>query len=251
MDMPTEDTPAAAYLAKSAYTVSRVAVDKQAKGLEQGLENAHVQLKKSLRDKEDLEEVEQKKTAVLDAGDSDCDDHIESFELGLLAVVKKDRADDRYRRYIKVGLRDITTAEPRKEEPKLVGQMLEAMAEDAAKADAELAPLLAASMPKLTASREQVVKADEQLTTTETELAFLEDMTIPSLMATWRAEYKKLEGALTTVYPTNAKKVDRFFKPFRKPRRTKKTAGSAATPAAAPPAAAPPAAAPPAVPPVP
>jgi hypothetical protein len=41
-------------------------------------------------------------------------------------------------------------------------------------------------------------------------------------MAAWRDEYKKLEAALITVYPSNPKRVARCFKPFRKNRKVYK-----------------------------
>lgn len=221
MEMPGEDTSPKAYPSKSAYTVSRVAADPKAAGLEKGLQAAHVEIKKALREQEDLEEEVQKKSAILDARDNDCDEDIGGFELGLLAVVNRNREAPKYRRYFPEGLREVTTAEPREEEPEIVGQMLKAMAED--QGDPELGPLVAIWLPKLTASRAKVIAASEELGVVETQLTFLNEKTLPALMATWRTEYKTLEGQLTTVYASNPKKVDRFFKPFRKPRKGKKT----------------------------
>jgi hypothetical protein len=229
MEMPGEDTPAEAYLSKSAYTIARVAADPKVAALEKGVETSHAQLKKALRDREDLQESVQRKMAVLDAADTGCDDDIGGFELGLLGLVQKNREAPKYRRYFAYGLREVTTAEPRQEEPELVRQMLIAMDED--KADSDLGPLVAVWSPKLTASRNKVIAADEDLTTLEKDLAFLTDKTIPSLMAAWRTEYKKLEGALTTAYADNPKKVDRFFKPFRKRRKDKKQPEGPSTPA--------------------
>jgi hypothetical protein len=234
MEMPTEDTPPQAYLPKSAYATARVAADPRTAGLEKGLAIVHAQLKQAIRDHEDQKEGVQNKTASLDALDNGCDDDIEGFELGLLGVVSKDRKHPKYQRYFPEGLREITTAEPRKEEPGMVAQMIKAMAEDAT--DPELAPLVGVFQSRLVASRQKVVDADKELAGIETDLAFLEDKTIPSLMADWRVEYKKLEGALTTVFASNAKKVDRFFKPFRHRGKTKKKPASppAITPAAPP-----------------
>lgn len=234
MEMPHEDTPAEAYLPKSSYTTARVAADPKTAGLEKPLEEKHELLKKAIRDGEDLRETEQKKSAVLDARDNDCDEDIEAYQLGLMAAVKKNLGSPKYTRYFKGGLREVTQAEPRQEEPELVGQMLAAMDED--KKDPEIGSAVVTFLPKLTASRDKVLEADKDLSTVEKELAFLEDKTIPALMAAWREEYKKLEGALTTVYPSDAKKVDRFFKPFRKRGKTaKKAAAPNVTPPVVPP----------------
>jgi hypothetical protein len=234
MEMPTADTPAAAYLPRSAYTIAHVAAVKKTAGLEKGLAGAHDALKKALRHREDLEEEEEKKSAVLDARGDECDADIEGFELGLLALVGKARSDKRYVRYFKNGLRGITEAEPRKAKPELVGQMLDAMNED--ESDPELGPLVAMYQSKLIASRDGVVAADQDLGATEKEIAYLEDKALPALMVAWQEEYKKLQAALTTVFPTNPKRVDRFFKAFRKRSKpAKKAAPATPTPPPAPP----------------
>jgi hypothetical protein len=230
MEMPVEDTPPKAYPPRSAYTIARVAADPQTKGLESALETAHVALQQALRNGEDLEYEEQKKTAVLDTKDEHNDDDVEGFELSLLAHVKKNRNDPRYIRYFPNGLREITTADPRKEGRERIEQMLETMAQDAA--DASLGPLVAVWAPKIKTSLDEVIAADESLVETEKALAFLNEKTIPALMATWRNEYKKLEGALTGVYASNPKKVDRFFKPFRRRQKTNKKAETKPVPVA-------------------
>jgi len=230
MEMPGEDTPATAYLPRSTYTIARVAADPHTKGLESSLESAHVALQQALRQGEDLEYDEQKKTAVLDAKDEHNDDEIEGFELALLAHVKKNRNDPQYIRYFANGLRDITTADPRKEGRDQIEQMLETMTKD--ETDPSLGPLVAIWAPKIKASHDQVITADESLTETEKALAFLNEKTIPALMATWRSEYKKLEGALTGVYASNPKKVARFFKPFRRRQKTSKKAEAPSAPVA-------------------
>jgi len=140
--------------------------------------------------------------------------------LQLLGAVKKNRDNPQYRRYFKDGLRAVTMAEPRKEEPELVADILGCMAED--KNDPEIGEVVTAWLPKLTASRAKVVAADEALSLVEKALANLEDKKIPALMATWREEYKKLEGALLTIYPTNPKRVRRFFIAFRRSRKPAK-----------------------------
>ncbi|MDC3962119.1 hypothetical protein KEG38_50340 [Polyangium jinanense] len=221
MEMPPEDTPPEAYLPRSAYSIARVAADPKTAGLELALAAIHVDFKKILRDREDHEEEVEKRSAVLDARDNELDEDIGGFELGLLALVTKNRGDARYRRYFPEGLRQVTTAEPRKEEPELVGDMLDSMTEDMN--DPELGSLVATWAPKISNSRSKVLAASENLALTEKELALLNDKRIPALMAAWRTEYKKLEGQLTAVYASNPKMVDRFFKPFRKRSKAKKT----------------------------
>lgn len=220
MDMPTADTPAEAYLPRSAYSISRVAADSKASGREAGLDTAHLNLRAVLRERDDLLEEEQKKSALHDAADEFVDDDIEAFELHLLGAVKKDRDNPKYRRYFPSGLRAITQAEPRKEEPELVGDMLDCMAED--ENDVDIGAVVTMWKPKLTASRAKVLAAHETLTIVEKALANLEEKKIPALMAAWREEYKKLEGALVTIYPSHSKRVARFFKPFRKNRKVSK-----------------------------
>lgn len=222
MEMPGEDTPPIAYLPRSTYTIARVAADPQTKGLESSLESAHVALQQALRQGEDLEYEEQKKTAVHDAKDEHNDDNIEGFELALLAHVKKNRNDPQYIRYFPNGLREITAADPRKEGRDRIEQMLETMTKD--EADASLGPLVAIWAPQIKTAFGEVKTADDSLTETEKALAFLNEKTIPALMATWRTEYKKLEGALTGVYASNPKKVARFFKPFRRRQKANKKA---------------------------
>ena len=53
MEKPREDTPAADYLPRSAFTVSAVAADGEVIGRETGLAKVHDDLKKSLRALED------------------------------------------------------------------------------------------------------------------------------------------------------------------------------------------------------
>ncbi len=230
MEMPVEETPPLAYLPRSAYSIARVAADPQTKGLESALETAHGALQQALRNGADLEYEEQKKTAVLDTKDEHNDDDVEGFELSLLAHVKKNRNDPQYVRYFADGLRDITTADPRKEGRERIEQMLETMAQD--ETDAALGPVVAVWAPKIRTSLDEVIAANESLIETEKAIAFLNEKTIPALMATWRIEYKKLEGALTSVYASNPKKVDRFFKPFRRRPKTNKKAETTPAPVA-------------------
>jgi len=227
MDMPTTETPPEAYLPRSAYTIARVAANPKTAGQEAGLEAVHTNLRAALRERDDLLEQEQKKAAVHDVADDDVDDDIEGYELHLLGAVKKNREAPKYRRYFKDGLRAITMAEPRKEEPELVADMLVCMAED--KNDPEIGEVVTSWLPKLTASRLKVVAADDALTAIEKALANLEEKKIPALMAAWREEYKKLEGTLVTIYPSNPKRVSRCFKAFLKNRKASKPQ-SAGTP---------------------
>lgn len=238
MEMPTEDTAPEAYLPRSAYTVARVAADRKTKGNEKDLAKVHKDLKEALRKWDDLAEEVQGKSAVFDAADLDCDDTIRTYELGLYGVVEKNRDDPRYRRYFPNGLREVTEAEPRKEEPARVGQILDAMEEDKSKPELELEPLILQHQSKIAAARDAVVLAEENLAKSEKTLAYLSDVTIPTLMAEWRKRYKELEGMLTKVFATNTRRVDRFFKQFRSRSTKKKAAGPVVTtPPATPPAA--------------
>jgi hypothetical protein len=221
MEMPNADTPAEAYLPRSAYTIARTAADAKTAGLEQRLAGKHADLKVALRHREDLLELLQEHIAVLDVADGDCDSAVEGFELHLLAIVKKDRDSLTYRRYFNRGLRDVTKAEPRKEEPEIIADLLDAMDED--KNDLELGDLIAQWQPNLANSRAKVIAADEALTITEKALARLNEQQLPELMAGWREEYKKLAGDLTAVYAGTPKAVSRFFKPFRKARKSSKS----------------------------
>jgi hypothetical protein len=220
MDMPSADTSPEAYLPRSAYTIARVAADPDTAGLEKNLAAKHADLKAALREREDVLEQLQKDAALLDVGDGHCDAAVEGFELHLLGIVKKDREHLTYRRYFNNSLRDVTKAEPRKEEPEIIADLLDAMNDD--KDDEEVAPAVAQWQPKLAAARAKVMAADEALTITEKTLAQLNDHTLPALMAAWCDEYKKLEDALTAVFVSNPKAVGRFFKAFRKSRKASK-----------------------------
>ncbi len=61
-------------------------------------------------------------------------------------------------------------------------------------------------------------------------LGQLDDAKLPILMTTWREEYKRLEAALMAAYPEDAKRVARFFKPFRRNRKRAKSETPAPTP---------------------
>lgn len=220
MDMPSADTSPEAYLPRSAYTIARVGADGDVAGAEHALAAVHAQLKAALREREDLLEQLHKDSAVLDAADGDCDAAVEGFELHLLGIVQKDRESLTYRRYFNRGLRDVTKAEPRKEEPEIILDLLDAMKDD--QNDLELAPAIELWQPRLAAARARVIAADEALTMTEKALSRLNEHTLPDLMAAWREEYKKVEGALTTAFASRPKMVNRFFKAFRKPRKSSK-----------------------------
>lgn len=228
MDMPTVDTAAEAYIPKSAYTNARVGADPKTAGREVGLATVHTNLVALLRHRDDLRELEQKNSALLDAADEAVDDDVEGFELHLLGAVKKNRDNPKYRRYFPDGLRAVTTADARKEEPEIVAAMLETMAED--ENDSDIGEAVRTWKPKLSASHARVIAADETLTTTEKALTTVEDVKLPALLANWRDEYKKLEGALMMVYSTDSKRVARFFKAFRKNRKVSKPQTPTPTP---------------------
>ncbi|MBK9260313.1 MAG: hypothetical protein IPM54_10800 [Polyangiaceae bacterium] len=157
MEMPMADTSADAYLPKSTYTVSRVAADPKTAGLEA----VHTSIKTTLRERDDLEEQAQKKAALLDADDEACDDIVEEFELHLLGAVKKNRDNLKYKRYFADGLRAVTAAESREEEPKIVADILESMAED--ENDPEIGAVVTQWKSKLAAARAKVIAMVESL----------------------------------------------------------------------------------------
>lgn len=217
MDMPTEDTPARAYLPRSAYTIARVAAHPKTAGLENGLRAAHGNLKTALRQFEDLEEQEEEKSALFDVADEVCDDDVAGFELHLLAAVKKNRDNVKYARYFKNGLRSVTQAEARDEEPDMVETIVNNLANDTS--DAEIGSVATQWQGKLATSLGHVVTAERNLGAAEDSREQAKQTTIPALMAAWREEYKKLEGALINAYPNDPKRIARFFKPFRKNRK--------------------------------
>lgn len=221
MDMPTEDTPARAYLPRSAYTIARVAANPKTAGLESGLRTAHGNLKNALRQFEDLEEQEEEKSALFDFADEVCDVDVEGFELHLLAAVNKNRDHVKYARYFKNGLRSVTQAEARDEEPALVETIVHNLANDSQ--DAEIGAVATQWQSKLVASRDHVVSAEKNLGLAEDASEQAKQTTIPALMAAWREEYKKMEGTLINAYPNDPKRVTRFFKPFRKTRKRAKS----------------------------
>jgi hypothetical protein len=228
MEMPSQDTPADAYLTRSNYSIARVAADAKAAGNESALESAHSQLLNGLREQEDLEAQVQRKEALFDAADEALDDDVEEFELHLLGAVKKNRDNPKYRRYFKDGLRAVTTAEARQQEPKLVSDMLQSMTEDAN--DPVIGAIVTTWLPKMTASRNNVIAAEAALTTAENSLNTVKNQKVPALMAIWREKYKELEGKLLVVFADNPKRVARFFKPFRKNRASSKSPTSPTPP---------------------
>lgn len=220
MDMPTVETPAEAYLPRSAYSIARVAADGRAGGNETGLETAHGHLLAGVRERVDLLEQVQRKAALFDAADEALDDDIEGFELHLLGAVKKNRDNPKYRRYFRDGLRAVTQAEPRDEEPEIVARFLQMMAEDAN--DPEIGLIVSMWHSRVSASRAKVIVAEEALALADKALANVETQKLPALMAAWREEYKKLEGKLLIIYASEPKRVGRFFKPFRRNRKITK-----------------------------
>lgn len=228
MDMPTPETPAAAYLPHSAYTTARVAADPKTTGRQSALATAHANLKAALLQRDELKETEQHKIALLDMADDAADTDIEGFQLHLLAALGKNRDHVKYLRYFRDGLRAVTTAEPRKEEPEIVDDMIALMIED--DHDPEIGAVVQQWRPKLERSLENVIAADEALTLVQKALGQLDDAKLPMLMTSWREEYKRVEAALMTVYPEDSKRVARFFKPFRRNRKRPKSETPAPTP---------------------
>ncbi|APR79330.1 Hypothetical protein A7982_04677 [Minicystis rosea] len=228
MERAREETSAESRLKRSAFTTAGVGADDDVAGREQGLATIHATVKKAVRSRDDLAEEVQKKEAILTVKDRACDATIEDFELRLLALVRKDRNDPRYRRYFPAGLRSITQADMRDEEPDMVADMLKSMAEDAA--DPLIGALVSEARPKLSAKLADVETADAALTALEKDLAYLEEKTLPALLATWDDEYKKLHGVLVTAFPRDPARVESYFKPFRKSRAKAKKPVTPSTP---------------------
>lgn len=226
-DMPDDDTTAAAYLKRSAFTCAAVFADDSTRGLEKGLRGAHDNLKGAVRLLEDKREDEQKQLADVGQLDLKTDRGVNELVVRLLAMLNKNFDHPTYRRYVPGSVRDITQAEPRKEEPKKVADILTLLEEDKAKPG--LDKLAAEFIPRLTQSNADVIAADVKLAALEAEIEHLEEKTIPALMVDWEVEYRKLEAALTGVWPLEPDRVQRCFKAFRKKKKKAKAAGAGGT----------------------
>jgi hypothetical protein len=223
-DMPDDDTTAAAYLKRSAFTCAAVFADESVRGLENGLQGVHGKLKGAVRLLEDKREDEQRQLAVVGQLDLKTDKGVNELAGRLILLVNKNYEHPTYRRYVPGSVRDVTQAEARKEEPKKVADILKLLDEDKLKPG--LDKLAAEFIPRLTQSNADVIAADAALQILEAEIEHLDEKTIPALMVEWEVEYKKLEAALTTAWPLEADRVQRCFKPFRKKKKKAKAAGA-------------------------
>jgi hypothetical protein len=217
MEKPTEDTTPGACLKRSAFTCSAVAADPQIAGQEQGLQAAHDLLKQGVRDHEDLLETVQKQLAILVGLDRQCDAVVKAFELQLYGAVNKNRKDPLYVRYFPFGLRDVTEADMRTEEPVKVEEIIKALAEDAGKP--VIGALATDFLPKLTAALAAVEGGDTKLTAAEQDAAYAVSKTLPGLVVDWTGAYVKLHGAIEAAFPYDAPRVESYFQPFRKTRK--------------------------------
>ncbi|APR83921.1 Hypothetical protein A7982_09270 [Minicystis rosea] len=216
VQMPEDDTTPVEVLKRSAFTCAAVFADESVRGKEKGLRGAHAALRGTVRALEDLRETEQEKSAVLTQLDGVVDRLVNELAGRLLLLVDKDYEHPLYRRYVPGSVRDITQADMRVEEPARVAEIVKLLTEDEDKPG--IGPLATEMAPRLQAANERVLAAEKDLAATESEAAHLEKNVIPALLVTWRTEYKTLEAALTAAWPLDSSRVQRCFKPFRKPK---------------------------------
>lgn len=217
MEKPNKDTPSSAYLDHSAFTTAGVAADPEVAGIETGLAVQHVALKQHVRSLEDLEEEKQRRRAVLVRKDMGCDRLLRQFELRLYALVDKKRNDPLYRRYFEDGLRDVTEANMRTEQPEKVKTIIKSLGEDVQKPG--IGPLATEFMPSLQAALAEVEAAGAALSEIEQQVAYLSDRTIPECKALWTDDYVKLHGELKVRLPRDPARVESYFYPFKKERK--------------------------------
>lgn len=227
MENPHPDTPNAALLKNGAFSIAAVQADEDTAGMESEFEQANIALLTALRQREDLElqlEKAEGKLAQADHGRKGVDKAIKDFELALLALVNKSRKDTRYQRYMAGGLQQITEAHMRNAQPAEVKQLLKKMGEDqaAAETDAELKDLLAAHIPRIQAGQNKVDTALQVLGGLEDAEDDLRDITLPGLRQAWISKRQVLYAALLTKFPNDVARVEAYFKPFSKPRKTPK-----------------------------
>jgi len=242
MERADENTTPAACLKRSAFTCSAVYADESVRGLEKPLRVSHVDMKAAVRSLEDLREDEQGKLAVLVQLDGKVDKVVNEFVGRLLLLVNKNYDDPLYRRYVPGSVRDITQADMRTQEPLLVADIVKLLGEDQAKPG--IGALATEFVSQLQAANDAVISAEKDLAQTEAEANHLDKKTLPALVATWSDEYVKLHAALTAAWPKDPDRVERCFKPFRKPSKKPKPAAAPNAPVSpsGPSAAAPPAA---------
>lgn len=241
MEKPTVDVPVHSYREHAAFTVAAVAADPEVAGMEQGLLGAHLLLKQEQRAFEDQEEEVQRKLAVFKRNDGACDDVLRDFELHLFALVKKDRDDPRYRRYIKTNLRALTEAEPRKTEPTIVAAIIVSLTED--EQSPSMGTLAQQFRPRFESTLADVQTAEQELSAAEAVMIHMRDQKVVAAKTSWIDEYVKLHGAIRGIFPRDPGRVESYFLRFRKDRKKadEVTNGAAPQPPAPPSPPAPPA----------
>lgn len=235
MENPREDIPNRTLVKNGAFTVAAVQADDEVAGTVAAFELANSNLLSALRQQEDLELDVRKAEAKLDQADrgrKGLDKAIQRFELALLGLVDKNRKDPRYQRYLEDGLRDITEADIRMEQPKKTKRLLALMNEDMASSpDQELKDLLNAHAPVIQAALARVQSAETALGALEDALDMLEEVTLPGLRQAWTAERQALYAALLSKFPGDRGRVEAYFLAFSRARKTPKKAPPPAPPA--------------------
>lgn len=219
MDTPKEGTSLDLYRTNGVFTIAMVRADPDTQGLESSFAATHTIMVAKHREQEDLEDLLAERKALILIRDRTVDKLIRSFELRLLDMVGKNRADARYPRYFEHGLRAVTEANARTVEPQLVRDIIKTLDEDQNKP--EFAPLHAEFRAKLLVAVEAVEAADKACTQVEEQLAFLEDKVIVELKLKWIEERKKLHADLTKKFPHDSARVESYFQRFARPRAKK------------------------------
>jgi hypothetical protein len=218
-EKPGDDATVEEILKRSAFTCSAVYADITVRGMENPLRACHASLKTTDRSLADMREAQQGKLAILVQLDAATDKVIVEFVGRLLILVGKKYDHPLYVRYVPKGLRDITQADMRTEEPVMVTEMIKLLNEDLTQNKPGISELANEFMPKLQQANDAVITAEKDLTQAETDANHVDQKTIPALIVDWMTEYKKLEAALTAAWPLDADRVQRCFKPFRKPKK--------------------------------
>lgn len=230
MDSPS-DTLASIHLVRNgAFTVSAVAADEESAGMEADFKDHNSKLKSTLRQREDLEEHIQALDAQVEQADNGVDRRVESFELGLLAYVDKNRAHSKYILYFPLGLRDVTQADKRTIQPAKVEVLLKTMGTELALPSTvgEYKDLLLMHQGPLGARQALVKPVLEALKAAEDEADYLDNVVIPGLRRAWITARIQLHGALTQKFPLDKARVESYFQRFR--RRTTKAGDDGGTP---------------------
>lgn len=219
MDNPREDTSIEHYLTRGAFTIAAVRADPETKGLEAPFALVHVELKTKYRHVEDLEETLEEREAVIVVFDRAVDKLVRSYDLRLLDLVGKNRADPRYVRYFPQGIRAVTEANARQVEPKLVHDIIKTLDADQGKPGFD--NLHAEYRNRLQNAVEAVEAADDACAQLEKQWVFEHDKALEEIKVKWVEERKKLYAELTKMFPSDAARVESYFRRFAKSRKKK------------------------------